>query len=164
MAHTGSLAGSVEVFDALARELGVVRADTLDDAVEAAELLAHTGAPRGRRLGAITLSGAFRGLILDAAERNALELPALAPQTTQRLDAVLGVGSLVSNPIDGGFGVLTSANNYMASIEAMQGTRASTCCCCRRPCRAREAPRAAKSISPWSRPMRLRAPPSRSPS
>src|SRR6516164_5042712 len=56
MAHTGSLAGSVEVFDALARELGVVRADTLDDAVEAAELLAHTGAPRGRRLGAITLS------------------------------------------------------------------------------------------------------------
>ena len=121
MAHTGSLAGSVEVFDALARELGVVRADTLDDAVEAAELLAHTGAPRGRRLGAITLSGAFRGLILDAAERNALELPALAPQTTQRLDAVLGVGSLVSNPIDGGFGVLTSADNYMASIEAMQG-------------------------------------------
>src|SRR5262249_10074392 len=64
MAHTGSLAGAVEAFDALAGELGVVRADTLDDAVEAAELLAHTGAPRGRRLGAITLSGAFRGLIL----------------------------------------------------------------------------------------------------
>jgi acetyltransferase len=120
MAHTGSLAGSLEVFDALARELGVVRADTLDDAVEAAELLAHTGAPRGRRLGAITLSGAFRGLILDAAERNTLELPALAPQTTQRLDSVLGVGSLVSNPIDGGFGVLSSAESYMASIEALQ--------------------------------------------
>jgi acetyltransferase len=120
MAHTGSLAGAVEVFDALAGELGVVRADTLDDAVEAAELLAHTGAPRGRRLGAITLSGAFRGLILDAAERNQLELPTLAPATTQRLNSVLGVGSLVSNPIDGGFGVLTSADNYLASIEAMQ--------------------------------------------
>ena len=47
-------------------------------------------------------------------------LPALAPQTTERLNAVLGVGSLVSNPIDGGFGVLTSAENYLASIEAMQ--------------------------------------------
>jgi acetate---CoA ligase (ADP-forming) len=120
MAHTGSLAGAVEVFDALAGELGVVRADTLDDAVEAAELLAHTGAPRGRSLGAITLSGAFRGLILDAAERNDLKLPALAPATTQRLNSVLGVGSLVGNPIDGGFGVLTSADNYLASIEAMQ--------------------------------------------
>ena len=33
MAHTGSLAGSVEAFDALAGDLGVVRADTLDDVV-----------------------------------------------------------------------------------------------------------------------------------
>jgi acyl-CoA synthetase (NDP forming) len=120
MAHTGSLAGSIEVFDALAAELGVIRADTLDDAVEVTELIAHTGAPAGRRLGAITLSGAFRGLILDAAERNQLALPALDPQTTHRLNAVLGVGSLVGNPIDGGFGVLTSAENYMASIAAMQ--------------------------------------------
>ena len=123
MAHTGSLAGSVAVFDALAAELGVIRADTLDDAVEVTELMAHTGAPAGRRLGgrrlgAITLSGAFRGLILDAAERNALMLPTLAPATTERLNTVLGVGSLVSNPIDGGFGVLTSAENYLASIEA----------------------------------------------
>jgi acetyltransferase len=120
MAHTGSLAGSVEVFDALAGELGVIRADTLDDAVEVTELIAHTGAPPGRRLGAITLSGAFRGLILDAAEANKLALPALGPPTTERLNAVLGVGSLVSNPIDGGFGVLSSAENYMASIEALQ--------------------------------------------
>jgi acyl-CoA synthetase (NDP forming) len=120
MAHTGSLAGSVEVFDALCGELGVIRADTLDDAVEATELIVHTGAPAGRRLGAITLSGAFRGLILDAAEKNQLALPALAPQTTDKLNAVLGVGSLVSNPIDGGFSVLTSAENYLASIEAMQ--------------------------------------------
>jgi acetyltransferase len=120
MAHTGSLAGSLEAFDALAGELGVIRADTLDDAVEVTDLIAHTGAPAGRRLGAITLSGAFRGLILDAAEKNQLALPALAPQTTHKLNAVLGVGSLVSNPIDGGFGVLTSAENYLASIEAMQ--------------------------------------------
>jgi acetyltransferase len=40
--------------------------------------------------------------------------------TTDRLNSILTVGSLVSNPIDGGFGVLTSADNYMASIEAMQ--------------------------------------------
>jgi acetate---CoA ligase (ADP-forming) len=119
LAHTGSLAGSVEAFDAVAGEVGVIRADTLDDVVEAVELIAHTGAPKGRRLGAITLSGAFRGLLLDAAEKNKLEFPALAPATTARLNSILTVGSLVSNPIDGGFGVLTSAENYMASIEAL---------------------------------------------
>ncbi len=69
LAHTGSLAGSIEAFDAVAGEAGVIRADTLDDAVEITELLVHTGAPTGRRLGAVTLSGAFRGMLLDAAER-----------------------------------------------------------------------------------------------
>ena len=120
MAHTGSLAGSVEAFDAVAGEVGVIRADTLDDAVEITELLVHTGAPPGRRLGAVTLSGAYRGLLLDSAERNGLEFPALAPATTERLNAVLTVGSLVANPIDGGYGVLSSADNFMASIDALQ--------------------------------------------
>lgn len=120
MAHTGSLAGSVEAFDAVAGEAGVIRADTLDDVVEVTEFLAHTGAAGGGRLGAITLSGAFRGLLLDGAERNRLRFHTLAQGTTDKLNAILTVGSLVSNPIDGGFGVLTSADNYMASIEALQ--------------------------------------------
>jgi acetyltransferase len=119
MAHTASLAGSIEAFDAAADDLGVIRADTLDDAIELTELLVHTHAPAGRRLGAVTLSGAFRGLLLDAAERAGLQFLPLAPATTARLNAVLTVGSMVSNPIDGGFGVLSSADNFMASIDAL---------------------------------------------
>ncbi|MBX9777697.1 MAG: acetate--CoA ligase family protein [Xanthobacteraceae bacterium] len=120
LAHTGSLAGSIEAFDAVAGEAGVVRADTLDDIVEMTELLAFTGAPSGRNLGAITLSGAFRGLLLDGAERNGLHFRPLEAATTEKLDAILGVGSLVGNPTDGGYGVLTSADNYINSIDAMQ--------------------------------------------
>ena len=69
----------------------------------------------------MTLSGAFRGLLLDAAERNGLRIPAAGAgddRTAQRRCST--VGSLVANPIDGGFGVLSSADNYMASIEALQ--------------------------------------------
>ncbi|HZO44567.1 MAG TPA: acetate--CoA ligase family protein [Xanthobacteraceae bacterium] len=120
LAHTGSLAGSIEAFDAVAGEAGVVRADTLDDVVELTELLAYTGAPRGRNLGAITLSGAFRGLLLDGAERNGLHFRPLEAATTGKLNEILGVGSLVGNPTDGGYGVLTSADNYINSIDAMQ--------------------------------------------
>lgn len=120
MAHTGSLAGTVTAFDAVAADIGLIRAETLDDAVEITELLVHTGTPRGRRLGAITLSGAYRGLLLDAAARNRLSFPALAPETIAKLEKVLGVGSLISNPIDGGFGVLQSSETYKACIEAMQ--------------------------------------------
>ncbi len=120
MAHTGSLAGSIEAFDAVAGDFGVIRAETIDDAVEITELLTYTGPTGGRRLGAITLSGAYRGLLLDAAEKNNMQFPPLSPETLQRLDKVLGVGSLIGNPIDGGFGVLTSSETYLACIEALQ--------------------------------------------
>lgn len=119
MAHTGSLAGSLEAFDALAADCGAIRADTLDDAVELAELLAHAEPPAGPRLGAVTLSGAYRGLLLDAAERCGVSFPALAEATTARLQASLGVGSHVSNPIDGGFSILTSEAAYRECIEAL---------------------------------------------
>ena len=74
MAHTGSLAGSVAVFDALAGGLGVIRAETLDDAVEVTELHRPHRAPAGRRM-AQYASGAFRGLILDAAEKTRWRCP-----------------------------------------------------------------------------------------
>ena len=56
MAHTGSLAGTMEAFDAVAADLGVIRAETLDDAVEITEFLVHTeraGRPPARRHHAI---------------------------------------------------------------------------------------------------------------
>jgi acetyltransferase len=119
MAHTGSLAGSCQAFDAVCGELGVIRADTIDDAVEITELMVHTGGPTGRRLGAMTLSGAFRGLLLDAAERNRLSFPQLAPATLAKLQSVLSVGSLIGNPIDGGFAALGSADTFMACLDAL---------------------------------------------
>jgi acyl-CoA synthetase (NDP forming) len=79
----------------------------------------HSAAPTGRRLGAMTLSGAFRGLLLDAAERNALSFPPLAEATIAKLQSVLSVGSLIGNPIDGGFNAIGSAETYMACLEAL---------------------------------------------
>ena len=119
LAHTGSLAGSAEAFDAVTGELGVIRVDSLDDAVELIELMLHTPTPAGRRMGAITLSGAYRGLLLDAAVRSDLEFPPLAAGTDAKLRALLSVGSLVSNPLDGGFGVLSSRETYLACVEAL---------------------------------------------
>jgi acetate---CoA ligase (ADP-forming) len=119
MAHTGSLAGSAQIFAAMCGDVGVIPVDSLDEAVEITELLVHTGAPTGRRLGAMTLSGAFRGLLLDAAERHQLTFPRLAPVTLAKLQSVLSVGSLIGNPIDGGFSVLGSAETFMACLEAL---------------------------------------------
>lgn len=119
LAHTGSLAGSTEVFDAVAGELGVIRAESPDDAVELVELLIHSRVPAGRRLGAITLSGAYRGMLLDAAERYGLSFQDLDPQTSAKVESLFTVGAKVSNPLDGGFGVLSSGDTYLACVLAL---------------------------------------------
>jgi acetate---CoA ligase (ADP-forming) len=119
LSHTGTLAGRLDVFDAIAGELGVIRVDTADDVVETVELLLHAPRLRGRRLAGLTLSGAFRGMLLDAAAENGLTFPPLAPETTERLGALLGAGAMVGNPVDGGFGVVTSAQTYRDCIEAL---------------------------------------------
>lgn len=118
LAHTGSLAGSAFAFDAVAGEVGVVRAENTDEAIALVELLLHARIPEGRRLGAITLSGAFRGMLLDAAEQAGVGFGPLSAQTQARLQSLFTVGANVSNPLDGGFGVLTSEEVYLASIAA----------------------------------------------
>ena len=120
MAHTGSLAGDLAAFETVTADMGVILASTLDDAVEMTELLCYTGAPKGNRIGAITLSGAYRGLLLDSAARAGVLFPPLSPETTETLEKILTVGSLIGNPVDGGFGVLSSEQNYLASIDALE--------------------------------------------
>jgi acetate---CoA ligase (ADP-forming) len=129
LAHTGALAGAMEAFDAVAGAAGALRVRTLDDVVEAVEYILHAPLPsfprsRGRvgegaRLGAITFSGALRGLLLDAAAAHGLRFPALAAMTGQRLAAVLGVGTIIGNPLDSGFTGLTNRESYVKCIEAM---------------------------------------------
>src|SRR5947209_12863671 len=120
LAHTGSLAGSLDCFDAVAETVGVVRVNTLDEMVETMDYFAHAAPPRGPRLGALTFSGGLKGLMLESATRNGLAFPALAPQTTAQLGEVLGVGTSLGNPLDGGFTALSSAQSYFRIIDILR--------------------------------------------
>jgi acetate---CoA ligase (ADP-forming) len=119
LAHTGALAGAMEAFDAVAGAAGALRVRTVDDVVETVEYILHAPLPRGARLGAITFSGALRGLVLDAAAAHGLVFAALAEATVERLAAVLGVGTIIGNPLDSGFTGLTNRESYVKCIGAM---------------------------------------------
>jgi acyl-CoA synthetase (NDP forming) len=119
LAHTGSLAGTLACFDAVTEPLGVVRVNTLDEMIETIDYFAHAAAPRGPRLGALTFSGGLKGLMLESATRNGLAFPVLAPQTAARLGEVLGVGTSLGNPLDGGFTALSSPESYFRIIDIL---------------------------------------------
>src|SRR3954469_25526675 len=119
LAHTGSLAGSLQSFDAVAETIGVVRVDTLDEMVETVEYFTHAVPPKGPRLGAMTFSGGLKGLMLEAAERNGLSFPPLLPETNAKVSEVLGVGTSLGNPLDAGFAALSSSEAYFRCIEVL---------------------------------------------
>jgi acyl-CoA synthetase (NDP forming) len=119
LAHTGAVAGEMAEFDALAVSAGILRVRTLDDIVEAAEYFVHVPLPAGANLGGITFSGALRGLLLDAAAANGLIFPTLASATLKRLEAVLGVGTFIGNPLDSGFAGLGSKEVYIECVAAL---------------------------------------------
>jgi acetyltransferase len=121
MAHTGALAGSMQAFDAVAGEAGVIRVGNLDAVVETVEYLLHAPLPKGAGLGAITFSGGFRGLMLDNAAKHGLKFAELAPATRAKLETLLTVGTIIGNPLDSGFAALTSQDAYVKCVETLLG-------------------------------------------
>ena len=118
-AHTGSLAGAVEAFDAYAWDAGVLRVRNLSEMVDVVELLSHIPLPTGSRLGGMTFSGGMRGLVLDAADSNGLRFEALPDDVRSKLEAILPVGSYVSNPIDGGAAAVSLDEVFMGCVKSV---------------------------------------------
>jgi acetyltransferase len=57
--------------------------------------------------------------MLDAAEANGLPYHGLSEATSAKLSEVLGVGTIIGNPLDGGFAALTSVDAYVRCIETL---------------------------------------------
>jgi acetate---CoA ligase (ADP-forming) len=73
-AHMGARpAGDLEV-DALFRQAGVIRVDTLEELFDAALLLAHQPLPQGNRVAILANSGGVVTITADACEANGLEV------------------------------------------------------------------------------------------
>lgn len=97
--HTGALAGEDAVYDAVFRQYGVFRAESIEQMLDVAMICAHGIYPSSRRLGIVTGSGGIGIQMSDAAEACGLEVPLLPSQAQARIKAMLPFAG-VANPID----------------------------------------------------------------
>jgi acyl-CoA synthetase (NDP forming) len=97
--HTGSLAGSDAVFDAVFADTNVHRAHSLDEAVDVVYACAGGVFPRSRRLGVVTLSGGVGIQMADAAAELGLELPRMPDAAQQKVLAMIPFAG-PANPVD----------------------------------------------------------------
>ncbi len=98
--HTGALATDDTVFDGVCRQLGVVRAPTVESAYEIAASFVTQPLPRGPRTAVLTTAGGWGVVTADAIHRSSLELVELPEDLVAAIDTMLPPRWSRGNPVD----------------------------------------------------------------
>jgi acetyltransferase len=115
--HTGALAGTDAATDALLRQCGVLRAETVEEMFDLAMAFSHQPIPRGNRVAIITNAGGPGIIIADACEAHGLEVVELSEATRAHLAAHFPEEASLRNPVD----MIASATpqSYRVAVEAV---------------------------------------------
>ena len=99
--HTAGLVSNDTAVDALFKQSGVIRADTIDEMFDVAQCLDLQPLPAGARVAIITNAGGPGILAADACEAAGLDRAAVrAPTLAQPSPARLSSNASVGNPVD----------------------------------------------------------------
>lgn len=98
--HTGALASNLRVFDAAARQAGIVVVEQPMELLDLSAAFSSLPFPRGNRVALMTLGGGWGVVASDLCVEYGLAIPALSPELIARIDNILPPYWSRSNPID----------------------------------------------------------------
>jgi acetyltransferase len=98
--HTGALASDDRVFDGIVRQIGALRAPTVEEAFEWAATLATQPRPAGRRTVVFTTVGGWGVLAADACAAEGLDLIPLPDDVREKIDSMVPSRWSRNNPVD----------------------------------------------------------------
>jgi len=117
MSHTGAMATSDIVSDALFRQAGIIRVNSIENLFHSARLLANQPVPKGRRVAILTNGGGPGTLAADACSYNNLVLPTISREIHTKLKSVITRDIGISNPLDLTAGI--SAKEFEDSLRIL---------------------------------------------
>lgn len=100
MSHTGSLAGNDAVVSAAFKQAGLLRADSPQQMIDRAKLLAYQPIARGNRLAIVSLSGGAAVMSTDAAMGAGFELAHFPEQSLAEIQKHYPPWATVRHPFD----------------------------------------------------------------
>jgi acetyltransferase len=100
VSHTGALGGKDIYYDALFRQSGVLRVDTIPQLFTAASSFLYNPLPKGKNVAVITNAGGPGILVTDAAIAAGLAVPKLTSSTCSLLVKTVTSITTCNNPID----------------------------------------------------------------
>ncbi|MEM3852303.1 MAG: acetate--CoA ligase family protein [Methanomassiliicoccales archaeon] len=120
--HTGSLAGSSELFRAAAETVGGIYVENLEEFLDLAKIVLSNEEVRPEII-VITNSGGHGVLTTDEIERQGLKLAELTEDTVMRLREVLPPQSAPANPLD--LSGDATASRYRSALEVVRDVKAT---------------------------------------
>jgi acyl-CoA synthetase (NDP forming) len=109
--HTGALAQSSAVWDALIKQSGIIKVDNLEEMIDVVKALLYVKPATGTRVGLVAMSGGQSVAIADTFARAGLKVPELSSSSYERLASFFNVvGGSYRNPFDVSSSFLMSDN------------------------------------------------------
>jgi acetate---CoA ligase (ADP-forming) len=115
--HTAALASSDLTVDALFRQAGVVRVDTIEELLDTAELLASQPLPTGSRVAIVGNAGGPGILAADACGASNLRVEEMPQSTQDALRDVVPAIAGARNPVD--LGAAATPDQFAVAIEIL---------------------------------------------
>ncbi|HEB76876.1 MAG TPA: CoA-binding protein, partial [Nitrospirae bacterium] len=115
--HTGSLAGTEAVYNALFQQSGVYRVQTIEELFDCALAFGCQPLPRSDRIAIITNAGGPGIIATDVTVNSGLRLARFSNRTTEALKRHLPAAANINNPVD----VIGDAGSdrYRAALDAV---------------------------------------------
>jgi acetyltransferase len=115
--HTGALAGSNQVFEAVCHRYGIVRCPTLEDLLETTLAFLPGRIPKGRRAALVVNSGGMKGIMLDHIEESRIELAQLSESTISAVRPLIPADLVVENPLECGVAGFGNEKSYVEIVR-----------------------------------------------
>jgi len=115
--HTGALAGADLAADALLKQCGVIRANSVLELFQYAQIFNNCDLPKGNRVGIVTNTGGPGIMATDALSEYGLTIADYSEETRRRCREFLPSAASVGNPID----MIASApiEHYQKTLEVV---------------------------------------------
>ncbi len=98
--HTGSLAGSDAIYDAIFSQSGIIRCGTVNELFDYAQALAPKKFPEGDKIAIVTNAGGPGIIATDMSENSGLKLATFQEETVRELKKYLPPTANFKNPVD----------------------------------------------------------------
>ena len=117
--HTASLAESSLIWDALIKQCGAIKVESLDEMVDTVKALLYLKPTTGKRVGLAAMTGGHSVVITDTFAKAGLEVPLLTEKSYQEFATFFTIiGSSYRNPLDISSN-LRSADNIMRCVDIL---------------------------------------------